>query len=82
MSVDTQRAAVITGGTSGIGKQIAHRLTADGYAVVLGCAGNEVAAETTVWELTEYGEKPLAMRAVVAEEADVVALRRRRDVRR
>jgi NAD(P)-dependent dehydrogenase (short-subunit alcohol dehydrogenase family) len=34
MSVDTQRAAVINGGTSGIEKQIAHRLTADGYAVV------------------------------------------------
>ena len=48
----------------------------------LGYTGNEVAAETTVRELTEYGGKPLAMRAVAAEEADVVALRRRRDVRR
>lgn len=74
MSDNTQRVAVITGGTRGIGKQIAHRLTADGYAVALGYAGNHAAAEATLRELTGQGANALAMRADVADEAEVTAL--------
>jgi 3-oxoacyl-[acyl-carrier protein] reductase len=70
----TQRVAIITGGTRGIGQQIARRLTGEGFAVALAYAGNEEAAQATLRELTEQGANAIALRADVADEDDVAEL--------
>jgi acetoacetyl-CoA reductase len=45
------RVAFVTGGTRGIGRAITARLTAAGYKVAAGYAGNEVAAQSCADEL-------------------------------
>jgi len=63
------RCALITGGAQGIGKGIALRLLADGYAVVLlDC--DRAAAGETVAELAA-GDRVLCVHADVADEAAV-----------
>ncbi len=47
----TGRVALVTGGTRGIGKAISARLTADGYRVCAGYAGNDAAAAACAKEL-------------------------------
>ena len=67
----TERVAVVTGGSRGIGRAVAVRLAADGIAVVVGYAGNTEAAELTVKEITEAGGRAVAVRADVADEQAV-----------
>ncbi|MGC4806310.1 SDR family oxidoreductase [Micromonospora sp. DT233] len=71
---DSQRVAVVTGGSRGIGRQVALRLAADGLAVAVGYAGNQAAAEETVAAITAAGGRALAVRADVADEPAVAAL--------
>ncbi|QTE02784.1 SDR family oxidoreductase [Streptomyces cyanogenus] len=68
------RVAVVTGGSRGIGRETVTRLAADGYAVVVGYAGNRDRAEAAVEEVTAAGGSALAVRADVAEEQQVAAL--------
>ncbi|MGW7253873.1 SDR family oxidoreductase [Streptomyces sp. NPDC054834] len=69
-----RRVAVVTGGSRGIGRETVSRLAADGYAVVVGYAGNRDLAEAAVKEVTAAGGRAVAVRADVADEADVAAL--------
>ncbi|MER7972719.1 SDR family oxidoreductase [Streptomyces sp. NPDC096080] len=69
-----QRVAIVTGGSRGIGREVARRLAADGLAVVIGYAGNDKAAEESVRTIEEAGGTAFAARADVAEEAEVAAL--------
>ncbi|WP_030347313.1 SDR family oxidoreductase [Streptomyces sp. NRRL S-1022] len=68
------RVAVVTGGSRGIGRETVQRLAADGYAVVVGYAGNRERAEAAVEEVASAGGSALAVRADVAEEQQVAAL--------
>ena len=70
----TGRVAVVTGGSRGIGREVAERLAGDGMSVAIAFAGNEAAAEEAVAAITSKGGTAFAMRADVAEEADVAAL--------
>ncbi|MEJ1104406.1 SDR family NAD(P)-dependent oxidoreductase [Kribbella sp. CCNWLW197] len=70
----TERVAIVTGGSSGIGREAATRLGQDGYAVVIGYGGNQVAAEETVKEVEQAGGRAIAVRADVADETAVAAL--------
>ncbi|SFF01194.1 SDR family oxidoreductase [Streptomyces mirabilis] len=70
----SRRVAVVTGGSRGIGRETAERLAADGYAVVVNYAGNEAEADKTVAAVTEAGGEAIAVRADVADEAEVAAL--------
>ncbi|GAA2666585.1 SDR family oxidoreductase [Actinoplanes palleronii] len=68
------RVAVVTGASRGIGRAIATSLAAAGQAVVVGYAGNEVAAKQVVDEITAAGGQAVAVRADVADEDAVAAL--------
>ncbi|MFF5014688.1 SDR family oxidoreductase [Streptomyces sp. NPDC001165] len=65
------RVAVVTGGSRGIGRETVTRLAADGYAVVVGYAGNRDLAEAAVKDVTAAGGRAVAVRADVADEGQV-----------
>ncbi|MFJ9008372.1 SDR family oxidoreductase [Streptomyces canus] len=69
-----QRVAIVTGGSRGIGRQIAQQLAADGFAVVVGYAGNKDAADESVRAIEAAGGTAYAARADVADETEVAAL--------
>lgn len=45
---DQPRVAIVTGGSRGIGRETVTRLAADGFAVVVGYAGNRDLAQAAV----------------------------------
>ena len=64
---DQGRAVVVTGGTRGIGKAIAHRLASLGAKkVALGYLRNDSAAEEAAEELRAAGAEPVLVRGNVA----------------
>ncbi|WP_186013516.1 SDR family oxidoreductase [Burkholderia gladioli] len=74
MNASPTRAAIVTGGSRGIGRAIATRLAADGFAVVVNYAGNAAAALETVGAIVEAGGTAVAVQGDVASEADVARL--------
>lgn len=74
MSSNNQRVAIVTGGSRGIGRQIAVQLAENGYAVVVNYAGNQADADNTLNALTGAGHPAVAVRADVADEQAVAAL--------
>ncbi|WP_173067605.1 SDR family oxidoreductase [Phytohabitans houttuyneae] len=74
MDITTQRVAIVTGGSRGIGRHAAERLAADGLAVVVGYGGGKVEAQEAVAAITAAGGKAIAVQADVADESAVAAL--------
>jgi 3-oxoacyl-[acyl-carrier protein] reductase len=76
MTTDTKtnRVAIVTGGSGGIGRQTAERLAADGMAVVVCYAGNPGPAKDAVAAIEDGGGTAMAAQADVADEAAVAAL--------
>lgn len=69
-----RRVAIVTGGSRGIGREVALRLASDGQAVVIAYAGNQADADATVAQIAAAGGSALAVRADVADEGAVQAL--------
>jgi 3-oxoacyl-[acyl-carrier protein] reductase len=69
-----RRVAIVTGGSRGIGRATVERLAADGQAVVVGYAGNDVEAKAAVAAVESGGGAAIAVKADVADEAAVAAL--------
>jgi 3-oxoacyl-[acyl-carrier protein] reductase len=74
MSDSDPRIALITGGTRGIGREIATRLVTQGYAVAVAYAGDTASADTAVTAMTAAGGRAIAVQADVADEDAVAAL--------
>lgn len=67
----TARVAIVTGGSRGVGCEIARNLAGRGYAVVIGYASDQPAAEAAIDEILAADGTALAVRADVADELDV-----------
>jgi 3-oxoacyl-[acyl-carrier protein] reductase len=65
----TDRVALVTGGSRGIGRAIALRLGRDGASVVVNYRGNESAAHEVVDQIVSAGGKAVAMQGDVADPA-------------
>jgi NAD(P)-dependent dehydrogenase (short-subunit alcohol dehydrogenase family) len=70
----TERVAIVTGGSRGIGRETAVRLGRDGYAVVVTYGGNKAEADAAVEEVTGAGGRAIAVQADVADEVAVASL--------
>jgi NAD(P)-dependent dehydrogenase (short-subunit alcohol dehydrogenase family) len=68
------RAAIVTGGSRGIGRQCAERLAADGVSVVVNYAGNEAEANAAVAAAEAVGAKAFAVKGDVADDAAMAAM--------
>jgi 3-oxoacyl-[acyl-carrier protein] reductase len=68
------RVAIVTGGSRGIGRAVAHQLARRHYAVVVDYAHDQRAGDRAVDEVLAAGGTALAVRADVADELDVERL--------
>jgi 3-oxoacyl-[acyl-carrier protein] reductase len=66
--------AIITGGSSGTGREVARALTSWGWAIVIVYLEHQRAAEATVDEIVAANGKVVAVRADPADELDVQRL--------
>jgi 3-oxoacyl-[acyl-carrier protein] reductase len=71
---DTNKSAIVTGGSRGIGAAIAARLAQDGFAVTVNYAGNAKAAAEVVAAIEKAGGKAIAVQGDVSEPSAVRAL--------
>jgi 3-oxoacyl-[acyl-carrier protein] reductase len=63
-----QRVAIVTGGSRGIGREIAERLAAQNFSVTVIYGGNKAEADDVVATITARGGRALAQQADVADE--------------
>lgn len=79
MRTQPDRAAIVTGASRGIGKEIALRLADDGFAVAAGYAGNRAQADATVAAIKARGGTAIAVQGDVSDADDVARLFSRRN---
>jgi 3-oxoacyl-[acyl-carrier protein] reductase len=70
----TQKVAIVTGASRGIGAVIAERLASEGFAVVINYASSAAEADALVAKVQAKGGKAIAVKADVASASDVRAL--------
>lgn len=69
-----RKVAIVTGASRGIGAEIAKRLSADGFAVVVNYANSAREADSLVAELVADGGQAIAVKANVADTTEVRAM--------
>ena len=70
----TDKVAIITGGSRGIGRATALAAAARGFRVVVGYASNQKAADEVVAQIEARNGKAIAVKCDVGIEADILAL--------
>jgi NAD(P)-dependent dehydrogenase (short-subunit alcohol dehydrogenase family) len=70
----TDKVAVITGGSRGIGRATALAVAARGFRVVVGYASNEAAADHVVSAIEASNGKAIAVKCDVGNESDIMSL--------
>lgn len=71
---ETQKVAIVTGGSRGIGRQTVSRLAQDGFAVAVVYAGRTADAEAAVEDVTGKGGRAIAVQADIADEQAIAAV--------
>ncbi|MCI2422526.1 SDR family oxidoreductase [Saccharopolyspora sp. K220] len=71
---DSERVAIVTGGSRRIGRKTALRLVHKGYAVVVNCAVDKVEVDAAVAALRQAGGQAIGLQADVADETAVTGL--------
>ena len=68
------KAAIVTGASGGIGSEIAKRLAADGFSVVLQYQGKSEKADEAAKQINDAAGKAIAVKGDLTNEKDVVQL--------
>jgi 3-oxoacyl-[acyl-carrier protein] reductase len=71
---ETQKVAIVTGASRGIGRAVAVKLARKGFNVVVNYAGNQAEAAKAVAEIESIGGQAIAVQADVSRTADVARL--------
>ncbi len=74
MTINSERVAIVTGGSGGIGRASASRLAADGIAVVVHYNENKDRADEIVESITKAGGRALAVGGDISDEEAATAL--------